>query len=208
VGVIPDLKSNGPDATSEAEIYVPMAQDSQVSMRIFVRATGDPMRFVPEVRALIDSIDPNWPLYDVRSLEDVYDSDIAPRRSQVILFGSFGTIALLLSAIGVYGSFTYTAMIRSRELAIRMALGADQWTIMRLVLRNMLQVIASGLALGIILTLLCGPIIRGSLYGITPLAPRLYLIASWILGCVALLCGFVPAYRASRSDPNFALRQQ
>lgn len=208
VGVVGDLKSQSPETPPEPEIYMPLAQDTQVSMRILVRASGDPRWLVPEVRAAIATVDPNWPLYDVRTMEQIYDSVLAPRRSQLILLGAFAGIALVLSVLGVHGTFTYAGASRSREIAIRVALGASQTNILKLVLRRTILILALGLSVGIGLTVFAELIIRGSLYGVSPFDPSSYIEVTALLASTAFACSLVPAFRASRADPLPVLREQ
>jgi len=136
VGVVKDLKSEGLESPAGPEIYVPFAQDSQVSTRLLIRASGDTKRLIPEVRGAIASVDPEWPLYDIRTMEEIYDSAIGSRRSHLIVIGSFAFVALALSVVGICGTFTYATANRSREFAIRMALGASRESILQLVLRD------------------------------------------------------------------------
>ncbi len=208
VGLVSDLKSASAETPPEAEIYVPLSQDTQVSMRLLVRASGDLRTLIPAVRATIASVDPNWPLYDVHTMEEMYDSGVAPRRSQLILVGSFVGLAVVLSVLGVYGAFTYTSAGRSREIAIRVALGASQMSVLQLVLWRALSVIASGIVVGIALAVVAGRIIRGSLFGVSAFAPGLYVKVTALLACVAFLCSLIPAFRASRADPLPTLREQ
>jgi putative ABC transport system permease protein len=141
-------------------------------------------------------------------MEQIYDTALAPRRSQLILLGSFAGIALALSVLGVYGAFTYAGASRSREIAIRVALGASQTSILQLVLRRTLLIIAIGISIGVGLTVFAERIIRGSLYGVSPFDPGLYIEVTALLASAAFICSLVPAFRASRADPLPVLREQ
>jgi predicted permease len=207
VGVVRDLKSESPESISSPEIYVPFAQDSQVSMRILVRASEDPRRLLPDVRGAIASVDPAWPLYQIRTMEEIYDSAIAPRRSLLILIGSFASVALILSVAGIYGTFTYAAAKRSREFAIRMAVGANQARILQLILRDVGVLVVLGLGVGTVLALVMGHIIRSELFGVTVFDIRFYFEAIGLLAVTAFVCSLIPAIRASRTDPAPRLRE-
>jgi predicted permease len=206
VGVVNDLKSEGPESPAGPEIYVPFAQDSQVSTRVLIRASGDTKRLIPEVRAAIASVDPEWPLYDVRTMVEIYDSAIGSRRSHLIVIGSFAFISLALSVVGIYGTFTYVAANRSREFAIRMALGASQESILQLVLRDAGILVAAGLAVGIALALIAGHLIRALLFGVAAFDVGLYFEAIALLAATALICSLIPAMGAARRDPALQLR--
>src|SRR5580704_7949582 len=139
-------------------------------------------------------------------MEQIYDTALAPRRSQLILLGSFAGIALVLSVLGVYGAFTYAGVSRSRKIAIRVALGASQTSILQLVLRRTL--IAIGLSIGVGLTVFAERIIRGSLYGVSPFDPGLNIEVTALLASTAFIGSLVPAFRASRADSLPVLREE
>jgi putative ABC transport system permease protein len=139
-------------------------------------------------------------------VEQIYDTAFAPRRSQLILLGSFAGIALVLSVLGVYGAFTYAGVSRSRKIAIRVALGASQTSILQLVLRRTL--IAIGLSIGVGLTVFAERIIRGSLYGVSPFDPGLNIEVTALLASTAFIGSLVPAFRASRADSLPVLREE
>lgn len=132
----------------------------------------------------------------------------SPRRSQLILLGSFAGIALVLSVLGVYGAFTYAGVSRSRKIAIRVALGASQTSILQLVLRRTLLIIAIGLSIGVGLTVFAERIIRGSLYGVSPFDPGLNIEVTALLASTAFIGSLVPAFRASRADSLPVLREE
>jgi putative ABC transport system permease protein len=206
VGVVHDLKSESPELPPAPEIYVPFVQDSQVSMRILVRTQGDPERLIPEVRSAIASVDTDWPLYDVRTMEGIYESAIAPRRSQLVLIGAFAGIAFVLCIVGTYGIFAYAATDRLREFAIRIAFGATHKDVLWLAVRDGLLVTAFGICLGLAGVVVSASLWSSLLFAVQPLRPIVLAGTSLLLGAAATLACYIPARRATRIDPLVALR--
>jgi putative ABC transport system permease protein len=208
VGVVQDIKTQSPETPAQPEVYVPLAQATPSSVRILVRASGDPQGLIPEVRTAVRSIDANWPVYEIRTMEDIYATTLLQRRSQLVLLASFAAVALMLAALGVYGVFTFAAVSRSREIAIRMAVGASRAKVVGLMLRQALVPIGAGVILGNIFAVIVARAIRGSLFGIRITNAGFYMEATLLLGSVALICSLLPAIRASRSEPASVLRQE
>ena len=188
---------------------MPLAQDTQVSMRILVRASGDPRWLVPEVRAAIATVDPNRPLYDVRTMEQIYDSVLAPRRSQLILLGSIcGNCPRAVSSWRVWSFYLRGSEPIARDCDPRRARRESDKYPLKLVLRRTILILALGLSVGIGLTVFAELIIRGSLYGVSPFDPSSYIEVTALLASTAFACSLVPAFRASRSLSLPVLREQ
>ena len=206
VGVSADERQDGIDAEVAPEVYQPYTQRAQNIMTLVIRTEGDSLGLARDVRREIKALDSSLPVYDVRPLEDVYLSSIARRRFTTFLLSSFAAVALFLSAVGIYGLVSYSVSQRRQEIGIRMALGAQNRNVLRLVvLRGMVPVIA-GLAVGLAAAFLATSLLVGLLYGVEPRDGLTFLSIPLLLATVALLASLVPAWRASRLDPGMVLR--
>jgi predicted permease len=207
VGVVGDVKDSPAALTAEPAVYFPHAQQSFRAMTVALKTTGaDPLTLVSSAREVVRSLDPEMPLAEIRALDDVSRAAHAERRFLLTLVTVFGALALVLSAIGAYGVISYSAAQRSREFGVRLALGAGRPQILRLVLTQGLRVTTAGLALGLILALLLGRVMRTLLYGISPTDLPTYALVSIVTLIIALAASLLPAHRASRADPIRALR--
>jgi putative ABC transport system permease protein len=158
------------------------------------------------VREVVRSLDPEMPLAEIRALDDVTRTAHAERRFLLTLVSVFGGLALVLSAIGAYGVISYSAAQRGREFGVRLALGAGRPQILRLVLTQGLRLTTAGLALGLLLALVLGRVMRTLLYGISPTDLTTFAVVSAVTLIIALFASLLPAHRASRADPIRALR--
>jgi len=218
VGVVGDLRlyslaSNLPDGTDGA-LYMPypqavdLTEQIPAAMSLLVRTGSDPARVATEIRGLVRELNPNIPVGEVRTLEDVVNNSTSQPRSLMWLFVSFAACALLLAAIGTYGVISYSTTQRTYEMGVRMALGASRISIIGLVLGQSLRLVLTGLALGAGAALLLVRMIASLLYGVTTTDPIAYVAAGVLLVAVGLLAGFVPARRAANTDPLLALRAE
>ena len=158
------------------------------------------------MRRAVWSVDKNQPVFDTKSMEDVVAETFAQPRGMAILTGTFASAALLLAALGVYGLLSYVVSQRTRDIGIRMALGAQQSDTMRLVLRQGLILTAMGIVLGLTGAAAVTRYLRGMLFGVTPLDPSTFVAVSLTFLLVATLASYVPARRATKVDPLVALR--
>jgi putative ABC transport system permease protein len=209
IGVAEDVKHEGVVASSQrVALYQPFLQESAPFGVIAVRSPGDPAALTKAVQRAVQSVDPGAPLSDVATLRERLRRSVADRRFQLTLFGGFALLALGLAAIGLYGVLAYTVGERTHEIGIRMALGAARGTVQTLVLRRGLLLAAAGVALGLLLSLPAGRLVRSSLFGIAPADPVTYLLIPAVLLLVAALATWLPARRATRVDPVIALRNE
>jgi predicted permease len=206
-----DLADHSPDHIRGA-MYMPYAQaedtDRQLPavMALIVRADGEPTRLVSGIRDLMRQLNPNVPLDEVRTMVSLVDESTQQSRSLMWLFVSFAAIALVLAAMGAYGVVSYSTAQRAFEIGVRMALGAGQPNIFRLVLGQSLRLVLAGLALGLAASLPLTRLLATFLYGTaTTDAPTIFVVCG-VLVAVALVAGFVPARRAAGIDPVVALR--
>lgn len=177
-------------------------------MALVVRAEGDPYASVGGLRRIGASLDPNIPLSDTRTFDEYLGYEMAPTRFTMTLAGVFAVVALVLAAVGLYGVISYSVAQRAPELGIRMALGARNRAILRLVLGNGLVMVGAGIAIGLAASLALTRAIRALLYGVTPTDPVTFVGVSLLLAVVALVASYVPARRAAAVDPARALRAE
>ena len=209
VGVVGDVRHGSLEEKSGAEMYLNFRQiDDWNAIEIVVRALRSPQSLVPDVRAALKAYDPTLPNSEFTTLEQIVDRSVAPRRLITNLLGAFSSLALFLASLGLYGVIAYSVSQRTRELGIRMAIGAQRSDVLRLVLREGLTTAGVGVGLGLIGALLTTRLLRGLLFGVSATNPFIFTINAIILMTVALAACLIPARRASRIDPMEALRHE
>ena len=189
-------------------IYQPLLQSYDPKMTLVVRTSGEPRSVATAVREHLRALDANLPVADVKTLRDQLDLSLFPSRVAAWTLGGFGMLALLLAAIGIFGVVSYSVAQRKREIGVRMALGAKEKDVLRLVLGEGLFVIAVGLALGLLLAVASTRVIVGFLYGVGATDPWTFTGVPLLLGFVALVASYIPARRATKVDPLVALRYE
>jgi putative ABC transport system permease protein len=208
VGVVAHVKNYGVDQPSRVEIYLPFNQRPAGSPTIVVETAGDPASLTPGVREAVKSLDPDLPIFAVRTLTDVVASQMAPRRLAVALISVFSGVALLLAAIGIYGVMSYAVTLRTQEIGIRMALGAEREDISKMVLRFGARLSFIGVALGLVAAFGLARMMAGLLFQTSVADPPTFSIVPLLLMAVALVACYLPARRATRVDPLVALRNE
>jgi predicted permease len=208
IGVAANVKQVTLGEPATPQIYQPMLQGPGIFNTVAARTDGDPDALASAVRAAIWSVDPDQPVWKMRSMAMLVRRDFAAPQFTMALTLAFALIALLLAAVGVYGTMSYAVVQRTREVGIRMALGARRQEVVRLVLRRGLSVIALALAVGLAAALGLAPLLRRQLYGVAPLDPVTFLAVPLVLTGVALVACYLPARRAAAVDPVVALRTE
>jgi putative ABC transport system permease protein len=208
VGVVHQVKISGPSEKNEPEIYVPITQNPWFAASIAVRTAGDPLALAPAVKAAIARVDKEQAVTRVRTMDEVAAQSTAQPRFRAQLVGSFGALALVLAAIGIFGVLAFSVSQRRREFGIRMALGARSADVLRMVAANGLRIALTGIAIGLAGAALLTRLLAALLYGVKPADPATFVAAPLVLAVVALAACAAPAWHASRVDPAEALRQE
>jgi putative ABC transport system permease protein len=208
VGVAGDVKTADLGVEAGDTIYVPYTQVRWPNMYLVVRAPSDPERLTGAVRGQIRSVDPDQPISNIRTMEDVVETSVAQSRFTVALLGAFAGLALALAVVGVYSMMAYSVNERVYEIGIRMALGAREKDVLQLFLLRGLKLTLIGLFVGVAASAVATLVIKSMLYGVDATDPATFAGITLLIGCVALLACYLPARRASRVDPILALRHK
>lgn len=211
VGVARDARDRSLRAAVVPRFYLAMQQSSKfapMSVNYEIRTTAEPTALTNSLRKVTEQFNSNLPVADVRSLEDLVDRRLAQDRMIARLSAAFGTIALVLAALGLYGVLSYGVAQRTSEIGIRLALGAQPARVLSMVMRETSVVVVLGLAVGCGVAFACTRLVESKLFGLAPTDPGTFAAATLVLLMVAALAGFVPAYRAARVDPLTALRHE
>ncbi|HEV8366366.1 MAG TPA: ABC transporter permease [Pyrinomonadaceae bacterium] len=208
VGVVGDVKYAGLDKETKPEMYAPFAQGSWPFLRLVVRSKSDPLSLAAEIRGEVQSIDKDQPVDKITTMRSVMNSSIRPRRFYMQLLGSFAGMAFILASIGIYGLVSYSVAQRTREIGIRMALGASRSHVLRLVLTEGFGLTVVGLVLGLAGAFASTRVLRNLLFEVGPTDPFTFIAVSLSLLVVALLACYIPARRATKVDPLVALRYE
>jgi predicted permease len=207
VGVVADVHHGGPERSGGSEMYLPMRQTNDYpEMELVVRTTLPPDSLAAGIRTALRPIDPNLPVSTFQTFQDLVNKAVSPRRFLVMLLAGFAGFALLLASLGIYALISYSVNQRTREIGIRMALGASERLVQREVLIKTLRLALTGVALGTLASFALTKWIESLLFGITPTDPVVFSGVILLLCAAALVAGYVPARRASRVDPMIALR--
>jgi putative ABC transport system permease protein len=208
VGVVGDTRPSL-EAPAGAQMYIPYAQDATwSSMTLVVRTGGDPADLASSARGVIQSLDKTLPVYNVKTMNDVFASSIARRRSSTLLVSAFALVALLLALVGIYGVTAYHVSQRTHEIGVRMALGAQRRDVIKLILGQSLRLTLGGLAVGLVSALALTRVMSGLLYDVKPNDPLTFAAGALLLAAVATLACYIPARRATKVDPLIALRYE
>ena len=208
VGVVGHTAHEGLDAEKRVQFYMTYHQGGRTAgVDVAVRTQGEPLQYVNAVRAALQSIDRDVPMSRIRSLDALVAESMGQRRLSMVLLGVFAGLALLLASLGIYGVMSYSVAQRSRDLGVRMALGAARGSVLGLVMRQGMVLAAAGVALGLVGAFALTRLISSQLYAVKPTDPVTFVAVAGLLVAIALVATFVPALRATRVDPVVALRE-
>jgi predicted permease len=208
IGVIADARTESLSEAAVPEIYLNAYQRRPKDLAIFVRGRLDAASIPVELREQVQSVDPGLPVFGAQMLDDAVSASLAPRRFSMEMVGLFALTALLLAGLGIYGVISYIVSERTHEIGIRLALGAQRSSILRMVLRQGLGIAIAGAAVGLVCALIVSHLMAGLLYGVRPVDPLTFAGVAVLLVGVALLACYIPARRAIRVDPIVALRYE
>lgn len=208
VGVVGNTKHLGLDDETRAHTYIPLKQRPQSWVRVALRTEQDPMLLAQPAKAVVASMDPDLPVYEIETMEEVVATTMAPRWFTMLLLGIFAALAVVLAAIGLYGVIAYSVARRTQEIGLRMAVGAKRLDIFRLVVRQGLGLSLVGSLLGIAGALALSQLLSSLLYGVTPRDLLTFSVVPIVLTLVSFAACSVPAFSATRVDPITALRYQ
>ena len=207
VGIVRDIKNDGLDTAGVPHIYVPIYQSLDRDLSVVLRTSLPAKILEPQIRQEIQSIDPGLPVFNVSSMNDVLDRSLASRRFSADLVGGFAGAALLIASIGIYGLLAYMVGQRSREIGIRVALGARRWDVLKLILGKGVVLASVGIVAGAIVSAATASMMASLLYGVHPHDLFVFLAVPLLLFAVAVLASYLPARRATKVDPITALRE-
>ena len=208
IGVVGDIRTRRLDEAADGQLYLPMAEQAQSYASIVVRGSADPRALMARLRDAVRAGDPNLPVYQMRRMEEVVTASIAPRRSNTILLVVFGGLAVLLATIGVYAVLSYGVAQRTREIGVRVALGAQRSDVVGMIVGDGARLTIIGVILGLAGAYSLSRFVSSMLYGVSPQDPRVFVAAAVALAAVAGAAAWIPARRATRVDPIAALREE
>jgi putative ABC transport system permease protein len=214
VGVVGDIRVRGLERNNEPQIYLPAAQTVDGTPAIFdpkdlvIRHSGAGEALVPAIREIVRSVDPEQPISDVRTMEQVLAGETASRRAQLQVLAAFAAVAVLLSAVGIYGLLAYTVSQRSQEIGVRLALGADASRVGRMIFADGMRLAVVGLVPGVLAAYAAGRGMRALLFGVPPSDPATFAVAAGLVLLMAFAGSLLPAFRAVRVSPMSVLRSE
>jgi putative ABC transport system permease protein len=205
VGVVGDIRHGGLNKPANPEMYLSYQQEPADSMAVMIRTSGDPLKLAAAVREQVNSLDKDLPI-SITTMDQVFTNSVAGQRFNALLLSIFGGLALVLAVVGVFGVINYSVTQRTREIGVRIALGAQRRDILKLVVGQGMVLTLLGVGIGLVGALALTRLISGLLYGVSPTDFRTFALVSLLLTFVALLASYIPARRATKVDPIIALR--
>jgi predicted permease len=208
VGVVGNIRTDGFDAAEQPHVYFSILQSPGYAMAVYVKTDGNPKMLTQALRQQVQAVDPDLPVFGEKTMEDVVAASLAERRFAMRLVTAFGVVALLLAGVGIYGVMAYSVNQRTREIGIRLALGANARDIMGWVLKQGLGLTLAGVAVGLVVAFALTRLLRGLLFGVAPTDAITYAAVALLLAFVALVACYIPARRSTKVDPMIALRYE
>jgi putative ABC transport system permease protein len=208
VGIVGDVKDAGLSEPNPPQLYMPLRQWPVSSMSVVLKTATPPASLTEAVRTQVYDVDPNLPVSNVRTLDQILGLSISQPRFYMLLLTMFAGIALVLAAVGIFGVLSYAVSQRTREIGIRMALGAQERSVVGMVVRQAMLLVLSGVAAGLVMAAFVSQALAKMLFSVTPTDPVTFALVAVVLATVALLASYLPARRATRVDPVVALRAE
>jgi putative ABC transport system permease protein len=208
VGVVGDTKLYGLANPARLEVYLPFRQETASDMNLLVKSAVDPAALISSIRGAVASIDKDQPIFAISTMNQLRSDSTSARRITLVLLGAFSGLALVLATIGIYGVISYSVAQRTHEIGIRMALGAQHWGVLRMVLGQGGKIALAGIAIGLVAALGLTRLMSSLLFSVNAGDPATFAAVALLLALVALLACYIPARRAMRVDPMVALRHE
>jgi putative ABC transport system permease protein len=208
VGIVADTREMGMDQPIQPFVFMPFEQFPQTGVGFIVRAPTLGASVLPAMRTAVAAVDPTQPLYGAQPLQSLVDASLGSRRFTLVLLSVFAALGLALAVLGIYGITSYSVVQRTQELAVRMAMGADDIAIVRLVLAQALKLVGLGLYFGDFLAAILGKYLASLIYGLSPWDPQAVGLIAALMVLAALVAGWVPARRAAALPLANALRTE
>jgi putative ABC transport system permease protein len=208
VGVVGDVRNRGLDAEAQPAFFVPFSQSPDSTMEVALLTAVEPTSMTTAVRNAVAAIDPEQPVFDISTMDQRLAASVAPRRFNLLLLASFALLAMLLAGVGIYGVVSYTAVQRTHEVGVRMALGAQRRDVLKLILAQGTVLLLIGIGAGLVGAFLLTRFLAALLYGVRPTDSATFAAVSLLLAVVAIVACYIPARRATRVDPMVALRYE
>lgn len=208
VGIVGNVKHWRLDTDPKPELYFPYLQEPRNFMSLVMRTSSDPTKMISAIRNQVLGIDPDQPVFDIKTMDERLSKAVAPTRFIMLLLGAFAGLAMLLAAVGIYGVMAYTVSQRTREIGVRMALGAAAPDVLKLVVGHGLKLVLSGVGIGLVGAFVLTRLMKTLLFEVSATDPMTFAVIGAILTGVALTACFVPAHRATKVDPMVALRYE
>jgi len=208
VGVVGDTKQRALESEPVTEMYMPFAQETMPFMALMIRATADPASVSAQVRNEVQSLDKDQPVYSIRTLSSILSESVATPRFRTLLLAIFAAIALTLAAVGIYGVISYSVTQRTHEIGVRMALGAQQKDVLKMVVGQGMLLTLAGVGIGLVASFFLTRLLSGLLFNVSATDTLTFAAVSVLLAGVALAACAVPARRATKVDPCVALRHE
>jgi putative ABC transport system permease protein len=208
IGVVGDVRNEGLNKPGGTAVYLPSSLAPRQKLDLFIRTNGNPLMMASQVRRAIHDFEPDQAITDISPLEQLVHGTEAQPRFFTTVLSSFGAVALLLAALGIFGVVSYNVRERTKEIGIRMALGAVREDVLRMVLVQAATLLGLGVGIGLLGTLVSGRLLSGLLYEVSGSDPLALLSAVVVLSAVAMAAALVPARRATRVDPVITLRYE
>jgi len=209
IGVVKDVRQYELVVEPKPQMYLPFTQANFFEPRALVVKTNlEPLSLAATVRKTVWEIDRDQPVSNIASMENIVSNSVARQRFSMLLLGIFASLALVLAAVGIYGVMSYSVAQRTPEIGIRMALGAQRGDVLKLTIGQGLRLVVTGVIIGLAAAFVLSRVMSSLLFGISPTDPLTFITISLVLVSVAILASYIPALRASRVDPMFALRYE
>ncbi|HKY06345.1 MAG TPA: FtsX-like permease family protein, partial [Blastocatellia bacterium] len=212
VGVVKDVRHTGLSQAVAPEVYNPHEQAQGIeisrSMYVAVRTTADPLSIIGAVKSQVAAIDRDQPIANISTMQERLRGSLSQPRFNTLLLGVFASVAMILAAVGIYGVMAYSVTQRTHEIGVRMALGARQSDVLRMVIGQGLVLTVAGIAIGLVAAVLMTRLMESLLFGVSATDPLTFALIALLLGSVAVLASYIPARRAMKVDPMVALRYE